>query len=101
MSAFKEHHIIDRQIGDFAIRRNLSGVGQDIGLLDMIILVLDKSIQGAVNGVVLTGLDLEGNSGQAIIIVDQIIDLALAAVVVIKQIITVGDELAGNDALVN
>ena len=52
----------------------------------MIVLVLHKSIQGAVDGIILAGLDLDGDGGQAVVIVDQIINLALAAVVVIKQI---------------
>ena len=43
----------------------------------MIVLVLHESVQRAVDGVVLAGLNLDGDRGQAFIIVDQIIDLAL------------------------
>ena len=42
----------------------------------MIVLVLHESVQRAVDGVVLAGLDLDGDGGQAVVIVDQIIDLA-------------------------
>ena len=49
----EEHHIIYRQIGNLPVRRDLAGVGQDIGFLHMIVLVLHESIQRAVDGVVL------------------------------------------------
>ena len=42
----------------------------------MIVFILHKGIQRAVDGVILAGLDLDGNSGQAVVVVDQIIDLA-------------------------
>ena len=58
---FKEHHFIDRQIGDLAIRRDLAGVGQDIGLFYVVIVVLYEGIQRAVDGVVLAGFDLDGS----------------------------------------
>ena len=74
---------------------------KNIGLFHMIILVLYEGIQRTVNGVVLAGLDLDGDGGEAVVIVDQIIHLALAAVIVIEQIESVGDELAGDDALID
>ena len=42
----------------------------------MIVLALYESIQRAVDGVILAGLDLDGDSGQPAVIVDQVIDLA-------------------------
>lgn len=45
----------------------------------MIVLVLHKHIQRAVDGIVLTGLDLDGGGGQSAVIVDQIIDLETQA----------------------
>ncbi len=51
--SFQKHHIIDRQIGNLPVRRDLAGVGQCIRLLYMIVLVLHESIQRAVDGVVL------------------------------------------------
>ena len=67
----------------------------------MIVVVLYEGIQCAVDGVVLAGLDLDGDGGEAVVIVDQVIHLALAAVIVIEQIVAVGDELAGDDALID
>ena len=67
----------------------------------MIVVVLYEGIQRAVDGIVLAGFDLDGDSGEAVIIVDQIIHFALTAVIVIEQIIAVGNELAGDDALID
>ena len=71
----QEHHIVDRDIRDLSIRCDLAGVGQNIRLLHVIVLVLHKGAQCAVDGVILTGLDLDGGGGQSAVIVDQIIDL--------------------------
>lgn len=67
----------------------------------MIIVVLYKSIQRAVDGVVLAGLDLDGDGGETVVIVDQIIDLSLAAVIVIKQLEAVGRQLLGHHAFIH
>lgn len=41
---FQKHHIINRQIRDLAVRRDLAGVGQNIGLFHMIIVVLYEGV---------------------------------------------------------
>lgn len=51
----------------------------------MVVLILDKGVERAVYGIVLAGLDLKGDGGKAAVIVDQVIDLALAAVVIVVQ----------------
>ncbi len=81
----QEHHIIDRNIRDLAVCCDLAGVGEDIGLFHMIILVLHEGAQRAVDGVVLAGLDLDRDGGQAVIVVDQEIDLAFSAVIVMSR----------------
>ena len=68
----QEHHIIDRDICDLAVCCDLAGVGQDIGLLYMIILILHEGTQRTVDGVILAGLDLNRDGGQAVVIVDQV-----------------------------
>ena len=83
----QKHHIIDRQIRDLTVRRDLAGIGQNERLFHVIIVVLYKSAQRAVDGVVLAGFDLDGDGGEAVVIVDQIIHLALAAVIVIEQLV--------------
>ena len=67
----------------------------------MIIVVLYEGIQGAVDGVVLAGLDLDGDGGEAVVVVDQVIHLALAAVVVIEQLAAVGGQLLGDHAFID
>ena len=67
----------------------------------MIIVILHKVVQRAVNGIILAGLHLNGNSGEAIVIVDQIINLAFAAVIVIVQVEAVGDQFAGNNTFID
>ena len=80
----EEHDIINWQIRNLTIRRDLAGVGQNKSLFHMIIFVLHEGAQRAVDGVILAGLNLDRNGGQAVVVVDQIIDLALVAVIVIK-----------------
>ena len=53
------------------------------------------------NGVVLAGFDLDGNGGEAVVIVDQIIHLALAAVIVIEQLVAVRGQLLGHHAFIH
>ena len=53
------------------------------------------------DGVVLAGLHLNGDGGEAVIIVNQVINLAFAAVIVVEQIEAVGDKLAGDNTLIN
>ena len=97
----QEHHVIDRDICDLAVCCDLAGIGQDIGLLYMIVLVLHECAQRAVDGVVLAGLDLDRHGGQAVVIVDQIIDLAFVAVIVIKQLAAVSGQLLGHHAFIH
>ena len=97
----QEHHIIDRDIRDLAVCCDLAGVGQNIGLLYMIILVFHESAQRTVDGVVLAGLDLDGDGGQAVVIVDQIIDLAFVAVIIVKQLAAVSGQLLGHHAFIH
>ena len=61
----------------------------------MIIVILYKGIQRVVDCVILTGLDLDGNSGESVGIVDQIIHFALVAVIVIKQFASVSRQFLG------
>ena len=53
------------------------------------------------NGVILAGLHLNGNGGEAVVIVDQIINLAFAAVIVIVQVEAMGDQFTGNNAFID
>ena len=82
----EKHHIINRQIRDLFICRNLAGIRQNKSLFHMIIIIFHKVIQRAVNGVILAGLHLNGNGGEAVIIINQIINLAFAAVMVLGQV---------------
>ena len=84
----EEHDIVDREIGDLPLAGYLALIGQYECLLDMVVLILDKGVERAVYGIVLAGLDLKGDGGKAAVIVDQVIDLALAAVVIVVQLTT-------------
>ena len=53
------------------------------------------------DGVVLAGFDLDGDGGEAVVIVDQIIHLALAAVIVIEQLVAVRGQLLGHHAFIH
>ena len=67
----------------------------------MVVLILDKGVERAVYGIVLAGLDLKRDGGKAAVIVDQVIDLALAAVVIVVQLIAMGGQFAGDNSLID
>ena len=66
----------------------------------MIVLVPYKGIECAVDSIILAGLDLDGTSGKAFIIVDEKIDFSFIAVIVIEQLAAVGDKLLCHYALI-
>ena len=86
----EEHDIVDREIGDLPLAGYLALIGQYECLLDMVVLILDKGVERAVYGIVLAGLDLKGDGGKAAVIVDQVIDLSLAAVIIVVPLIAMG-----------
>ena len=96
----KEHHIINRQICDLSVCCDFARVGQDKGFFYMIIVIFYEGIQRAVDGVILAGLHFDGDGGQAFVIINQVIDLALIAVVVIVELETVRNKLACDNALI-
>ena len=96
----KEHHIINRQICDPSVCCDFARVGQDKGFFYMIIVIFYEGIQHAVDGVILAGFHFDGNGGQAFVIINQVIDLALIAVVVIVELETVRNKLACDNALI-
>ena len=71
----KKHHKIDGQISDFSIGGDFSCVGEDKSLFDVVVLILDKGVQGTVYRVVLAGFDFNGNGGKTVIIINQIVYL--------------------------
>ena len=81
--------------------RDFSFVGYNECFFDMIIFVLNKCIQCAVHGIILTGLYFDRHSGQAVIIINQIINLTLAAIVIIKEFMTVRDQFTGNNRFIH
>ena len=83
----QEHHIIDRDIRDLAVCCDLAGIGQDISLLYMIILVLHEGAYCTVDGVILAGLDLDGDGGQAVVIVDHLLLVRDRIVILVPGII--------------
>ncbi len=60
----------------------------------MIILVFDESVQRPVGSVVLAGLYLYRNSRQTVVVVDEIVNFALASVVVVEQAVPVRVQFA-------
>ena len=53
------------------------------------------------DSIILAGLDLDGNSEKAFIIVDEKIDFSFIAVIVIEQLAAVGDKLLRSCTLIN
>jgi hypothetical protein len=66
----KEHNIVDRQINDLAFYRDHPFVRDHKRFFDVVVLVLDKGVQSAVNSVVFAGLYLNGDSGKTVVIID-------------------------------
>ena len=80
----EEHDVVNGDISDLSVLGHGSFIGNHICLFDMVILVPNKGVQRTVDCVILAGFDFNGNSGKTVVIVDQIIYLALAAVIVIE-----------------
>ena len=58
-------------------------------------------VQGAVDGVVSAGFDFDRDDGEIVIVVDEVVDFAFLAIVVIKELVAVGMQLARDDALID
>ena len=59
----EEHDIVDGNIDDLSFRRDRSLIGHNKGFLNMIVFILHEAVQRTVDGIVLTGLHLDGDSG--------------------------------------
>lgn len=57
----------------------------------MVFLIAHKAVQRTVNGVILTRFYFNRNSDQVFVIINQIVHLALIAIVVIEQLASMGD----------
>ena len=82
-----EHHKIDGHVGYLAVLANFAFVGDDSGCLDVVIGILQKVIEGTVYGIVLARLDFYRMGSHGRVVVDQIVYLALLAVVVVKEFV--------------
>ena len=66
----------------------------------MVIIVFYKSVQRTVDRVILARLDFDGDGREAVVIVDQIIDLPPAPIIIVIELIPMGNKFAGHNALV-
>ena len=62
-TVLEEHDIVDGNIDDFSLHRDRSLIGHHEGFLNMIVFILHEAVQRTVDGIVLTGLHLDGDSG--------------------------------------
>ena len=85
---FHKHHEIDRHISDLVFLIELSFVGNDSGRKNIILWCLQKIIEGTVHRIVLTRFDLNRMDTHCCVVVNQIVNLTLFAVVVIKEFVT-------------
>ena len=97
----KKHNKVNRNTSDLPLMRNSSLIWKHKRLLDVIILVWNKGIHSAVDGVILAGFDFKRNGGKAFVIIYQIIHLSLASVVVVEQLVTLRGQLACNNTFIN
>ena len=68
---------------------------------DIVFLVSEQGVHGAVNCVIFAVPDLDRDNGKTVVIVNQIIRLALAAIIVIKKFMTVGNQLRGYNCFID
>lgn len=90
-----EHHKIDGHVGYLAVLANLTFVGDDSGCLNVVIGILQKVIEGAVYGIVLARLDFYRMGTHGRVVVNQIVYLALLAVVVVKEFVPMCTKFLG------
>ncbi len=97
----EEHDQIDRQIRDFVFDDNLAFIRQNNRLFNAIIGNRDERVERTMDGIVLSRLDFDGQNRRGLMIVNQKIDFALAAVVIVKEPVSVRLKLAGDDAFID
>ncbi len=95
-----KHQHINGIITDLIHHADIAIV-EDIGLWDGVSFIGQYVAEGSMLAVILAGLDLNENLRQTLIIIDQVVYLATAAVIVIKQLVTVGNQLAVHHALID
>ncbi len=98
---FQEHHVVDWKIRDLPGCLNGAFIGKNVRFLDVVIVVRNKRVQCAVDGVILSGFDFDRNGGKTVVIVDQIVYLAFGTVVVVEQFVPVRDQFACDDRFVH
>ena len=87
----KKHNIVDWYISYFAVLCDISFVRYNECFFDMLIVVLNKSVQCAMHGIVLTRLYFNRHGRKTVIVINKIINLTLASIVIIKEFMTVSD----------
>ena len=97
----KKHNIVNRDIRYLVFLSYAPFVRNDEGFFDVIILICDESAQCTVYSVVFAGFHFNWHDGKTVIVVDKIIDLALASIIIVKQSVSVSNQLAGNYSLIN
>ena len=64
---------------------NAALIGEYNGLVDVVFTDAEETVQGTVHLVVLTRLHLNGDDGQVLLVVDEIIHFAQLLIVIIEQ----------------
>ena len=82
-----EHYIVYRDIDDLSVLLDRSLIGNYVGFLYIVILILYKCIQRTMDSIILARFYFHRNCGKAAIIINQIVNLTLVAIVILYHII--------------
>ena len=96
-----EHHEIDRHIYNLSILIYLAFIRNDSCRRDVVIAILQEIVECAVHRVVLARLDFNRIGTHGSMIIYQIVNLSLLAVVVVEKLVPMSPQFLCNDILID
>ncbi len=97
----EEKNEVDWQISDFSFVCDFSSIGKHKGFLDAVGFVRNEVVQCAMDGVVSARFDLDWYDRETVIVINKVVDFAFLTVVIIKEMVAVGMQLACDDAFID
>ena len=97
----EEKNEVDWQISDLSFVCDFSSIRKYKGFLDAIGFVRNEVVQCAMDGVVSARFDLDWYDRETVIVINEVVDFTLLAVVVIKELVSMGMKFTCDDAFVD
>ena len=96
-----KHHEIDWHICNLTFLIDLSFIGNDCSCMDIVLRILQKIVERTMLRVILTRFALYRMGTHRSVVINQIVNLALLAVVVIEEFVSMCAKLLGHHILID